>query len=340
MSTPWPSAIRAADRSGVVEEICPKVLLVDDDEIVRVYLGPIIAAAGYEVTTAPDARAALISMQQNFAPIVIADVNMPGMDGLALCRSIRSETYCGYVYVMLHTANDADHEVLLGLDAGADDYLSKSAPTAQLIGRLRTARRVLSLEHSLKVSLGDQELMAMTDALTGAFNRRYLLQQLSHELAHAHRSNNDLSLLILDFDHFNHVNDRYGHAAGDAALIELVARIEKCLRRDRDWCARLGGDEFVVVLPQTDIVGAGVMSKKLLGAIGDAPMRMGAATVGMTVSIGASAIDGGDPSSVAALLEFADKSLYQSKRAGRNRATMAGGVNVPCEMRQAVDGME
>jgi two-component system cell cycle response regulator len=308
-------------------EIAAKVLLVDDDEIVRLHLGHLLGAEGYTVTTAPDAESALLSMQNDFAPIVILDINMPGMDGLALCRAIRRQTYSGYVYLMLHTSKDSEDDVLTGLDAGADDYISKLTPKSQLVGRLRTAQRILKLEHSLKVSLGDRERMAMTDVLTGVFNRRYLLQQLGHEVAYARRLRGELSVLVLDFDHFSHINDRHGHAAGDAVLMELVARIQGVLRRDCDWCARLGGDEFVAVLPQTDIEGASVISDKLLSAVRDMPMRVAAATVRMTVSIGASAlgaVDGRDPTTAETLLHLADQSLYRSKRAGRNQATMHG----------------
>lgn len=306
-------------------EVSAKVLLVDDDEMVRNCLGPIIAAAGYEVATAPDAETALVSMQRNFASIVILDVAMPGMNGLDLCRAIRQETYSGYVYLMLHTSKDADADILAGLEAGADDYLSKSTPKSQLVGRLRTAQRILLLEHSLKTALGDREQMAMTDVLTGAFNRRYLLQNLNHELRRAHRSHGDLSVLVLDFDHFSLVNDHYGHAAGDAALTELVKRIQSSLPRNGDWCARLGGDEFVVVLPHTDITGAGVLAEKLLRAVNAAPLHTRAGVVRMTISIGASgldAINSRDSATPEMLIELADQCLYKSKKAGRNRATI------------------
>jgi two-component system cell cycle response regulator len=306
-------------------EVASKILLVDDDELVLNHLGAIIAAEGYEVATAPHAEAALMSMQNDFAPIVILDINMPGMDGLDLCRAIRRQTYSGYVYVMLHTSKDAEADILAGLDAGADDYLSKRTPKSQLVGRLRTARRVLSLEHSLKSALGEREQMAMTDALTGAFNRRYLLRHLAHELGRAQRSRSELSVLVLDLDHFSHVNDRYGHAAGDMALTELVKRIQAGLRRNRDWCARLGGDEFVVVLPQTDLAGARVMAEKLLSAVEATPMSTGTGIVRMTASIGASGLDAihdRDSATPEMLIELADQCLYKSKKAGRGRATI------------------
>jgi diguanylate cyclase (GGDEF)-like protein len=302
-----------------------KVLLVDDDDMVLDHLKLFITDAGYEVVTAPSSGAALASMQQAFAPIVITDINMPGMDGLDLCRAIRGQTYSGYVYVMLYTARDTEEDILAGLEAGADDYLSKSTPKSQLIGRLRTAKRVLALEHSLKTAIQDQELMAMTDVLTGAHNRRYLLEQLSHEIDRTRRLRGELSVLVLDFDHFSSINDRYGHAAGDAALKEIVQRIHRSLRRNCDWCARLGGDEFVVVLPQTDMAGASAMAEKLRSAMETTAMRVGEGIARVTVSIGASALGastGRDATTAQALLDQADQCLLKSKRAGRNRVTV------------------
>jgi len=127
-----------------------KVLLVDDDDLVLDQLERVVTAAGYDVVTARNGDAALLSMQREFAPIVIADIDMPQMDGLALCRSIRRQSYSGYVYVMLLSSKDAEGDILTGLDAGADDYVSKRTPTTQLVGRLRTAQRILALEYSLK----------------------------------------------------------------------------------------------------------------------------------------------------------------------------------------------
>jgi diguanylate cyclase (GGDEF)-like protein len=230
---------------------------------------------------------------------------------------------------MLYSAKDGEADVLAGLEAGADDYISKRTARAQLISRLRTAQRILSLEHSLKTLLESREQEARTDHLTGAYNRRFLFQQLSRELAAAHRSQNELSVLVLDFDHFSEVNDRYGHAAGDSALKEVVKRIHGSLRRNCDWCARMGGDEFSVVLPQTNIDGAVFMAEKLRSAIEESPIRTGTGIVRMTVSIGASslrAIADGEPSTAERLLDLADQSLYKSKSAGRNRVTALGKV--------------
>ena len=141
--------------SSIVEppQLTIKVLLVDDDELVLDYLSLFVAAAGYEVIRATSGEAALASMQRDFAQIVMLDIGMPGMDGLELCRAIRRQTYSGYVYILLHTSRDTGEDILEGLDAGADDYLSKGTPKAQIIRRLGTAQRILSHQHALKISL-------------------------------------------------------------------------------------------------------------------------------------------------------------------------------------------
>lgn len=301
-----------------------KVLLVDDDKLVLDRLERLVTAAGYEVVTARNGDAALLSMQQEFAPIVIAEIDMPQMDGLALCRAIRRQSYSGYVYVILLSPKDAEGDILTGLDAGADDYVSKRTPTSQLVGRLRTAQRILALEHSLKQALADRERMAMTDVLTGAYNRRYLLQHLNHELDCAKRLQGALSVLVFDVDHFSLVNDRHGHAAGDVVLKEVVRRIQQGLQRSCDWFARLGGDEFAVVLPQTDIAGASIVAEKLRRAVAATPIRFDTKKARITISIGASelgAIAERDSTTAERLLELADQNLYKSKKSGRNRVT-------------------
>jgi sigma-B regulation protein RsbU (phosphoserine phosphatase) len=130
-----------------------KVLLVDDDEIVLDYLSMCVRSAGYDVVTATNGEAALTSMQRDFAQIVVLDISMPGMDGLALCRAIRRQTYSGYVYIVVHTSKHTDSDILEGLAAGADDYLCKGTPKAQIIRRLSGAQRILSYESTVRNSL-------------------------------------------------------------------------------------------------------------------------------------------------------------------------------------------
>jgi len=302
----------------------PKVLLVDDDEIILARLEILLAGAGFEVSTASGGGAALDALQKEFTPIVILDLNMPDMDGLMLCRSIRERTYPGYVYLILLTVQDTEEYILAGLEAGADDYISKRASTAQLVARLRTARRILSLERSLKTALEERRRMAMTDVLTGAHNRRYFLRHLNRELKRIGRFGGDLALLLVDIDHFKRINDRYGHGVGDEVLVQFVKRLTAALPRDYDWCARLGGEEFAVVLPQTDLEGAGRVAEKLRAQVAETAIPTSAGSVPVTTSIGVAvprALPHGAPITVETLLGQADQALYASKNAGRNRVT-------------------
>ena len=306
----------------------PRVLVVDDDDIAVAHMRELIGAAGYEVATAGSGEAALAELRREFAPIVILDRNMPGMDGIELCRAIRDGThYPGYVYIVLCTAHDAEEEILAGLAAGADDYVSKRASGAQLVARLATARRILALEHSLKHAIEERRRMAMSDALTGAYNRRYFMSHLRRELKRARRSGGELGLLVFDIDHFKHINDRFGHAAGDSVLIEFARRIQQELPRESDWSARLGGEEFAVVIPDTNLAGAEVVAERIRRAVAAAPIRTAAGTIEVTVSVGVSGLAVfGDraAATVEQLLRRADDCLYFSKRHGRDRVTVDG----------------
>jgi two-component system, cell cycle response regulator len=310
----------------------PRVLLVDDDELMIERMRDLVSAAGYEVSAASSGAAALEALQREFAPIVILDRNMPGMDGLELCRAIRAGSqYPGYVYIILCTAHDSEDEILAGLDSGADDYLSKRASGTQLIARLGCARRILSLEHSLKLVIEERRRMALTDALTGAHNRRSFMKHVRSEIKRCRRFGGDLALLVLDIDHFKRINDRLGHAGGDAVLVEFVQRVRGVLPREYDWCARIGGEEFAVVLPQTNLAGGEAVAEKIRAAVAGAPMSTFAGAINVTVSVGVSNIsvfaDRGAVQ-VEQLLNRADDCLYYSKNHGRNRVTVDGRASV------------
>jgi two-component system, cell cycle response regulator len=303
----------------------PKVLIVDDDALVRERLKSLVMAAGFEVRTVSSGAAALALLHKDFCPIVISDRMMPDMDGLTLCRTIRSEQLPGYVYVLLLTVRDSEQDILAGLDAGADDYLSKRVSSAQLIARLRTAQRILTLEHSLRMVVDERSRQATTDTLTGANNRRYFSRHFNRELKRVERYGGALSLLMLDIDHFKVVNDRYGHGVGDEVLQAFSKCIGASLPREGDWFARMGGEEFVIVLPQTGLAGAQVVAEKLRANVAATPIRTSCGLVNITASIGLASLDAlmaeHAPATTDGMLELADRYLYASKKGGRNRVS-------------------
>jgi len=304
----------------------PSVLIVDDDDLVLARLRELVTAAGYLARTASSGAEALQMLETTCASIVITDLDMAGMDGLELCRHIRARDWPGYVYIVLLTIRDQEKDILAGLEAGADDYLSKRTSAAHFMARLRTAKRILELEYSLKCAVEMKRQLAMTDPLTGIYNRRYFMRHLTREMKRSLRFGGDVALLLLDVDNFKNVNDTHGHLVGDRVLLTLTQLMCKSARRATDWCARLGGDEFALVLEGTTLQEAHANAETLRESIADCSIDTTAGSVRITVSIGVSSLGCVADRAVATvhtLLEGADRTLYSSKARGRNRVTLA-----------------
>lgn len=307
----------------------PTVLIVDDDELVLVRLAELVSAAGYRVQTASNGPAALKLLRSSIASVVVTDLSMPGMDGFELCQLIRKQVQPGYVYVVMLTARDAEKDILAGLEAGADDYVSKRSTTAEFIARLRTAKRVLELEFSLKDALAKKGYLAMTDQLTSLYNRRYFMRHFGREIKRAQRYGGTVSLLLLDIDHFKRINDNFGHGVGDVVLKRFSRQTCKYLQRATDWCARIGGEEFAVVLEGTTLTDARACAEKIRRGIANSVIETAAGGIRVTVSIGVSgleAISDTRSATIEALMQHADSNLYMSKSTGRNRVTLSAHV--------------
>jgi two-component system cell cycle response regulator len=312
-----------------LEAVSPcRVLVVDDDDLVRARLTALLRMAGYEVEAAASGEDALRIMSANHCQILLTDWQMPDMDGLSLCRQIRAGCVDSYVYVLMLSVRDSKQDLLIGLAAGADEYLTKSAPIEEILARMEVARRITHAEKSLRSSNRTNRQLAATDALTGAYNLRYLMKNLPRELARSQRYGHPLAVLSCDIDRFRQINDGFGHEAGNDLLRALVARTESCIRQCSDWVARVDGDEFLIVLPETDVGGAERVAEKLRKLFGRTPVPTYAGAIDFTASIGVTAMepqhDIRSAANVDDLLRAADRGLYASKKQGGDHATAWG----------------
>src|SRR5271168_250718 len=297
------------------------ILLAEDDPVTRMLMTRFLKKAGYEVDAVANGAQALDKMTQRYYPVLVTDWEMPEMDGIALCNAVRNMQLDGYVYALLLTARDAKEHIIAGLEAGADDYLVKPVHEPELIARLNAGRRILTLEHSLRVANQRNRILSITDALTGAYNRRYLMEQLPREFERSRRYAYPLSVLMCDLDHFKQVNDQRGHVAGDDVLQQFACRAQKFIRSNSDWIARYGGEEFLIVLPETAHAGALLVAEKIRQMVASSPFATRAGDTAVTASFGIASTGPNGPDlslKVEALIRAADESLYKSKLAGRN----------------------
>jgi diguanylate cyclase (GGDEF)-like protein len=300
------------------------ILLAEDDPVTRMLMTRFLNKAGYEVDAVENGFEALERMTKRYYPMLVTDWEMPEMDGVTLCKAVRSLQLDGYVYALLLTARDSKEHIIAGLEAGADDYLIKPVHEAELIARLNAGRRILNLEHSLRVANQRNRILSITDALTGAYNRRYLMEQLPRELERCRRYGYPLSVLMCDIDHFKEINDERGHAAGDEVLQQFAARAQKAIRTNSDWVARYGGEEFLIVLPETAHEGAVLVAEKLRALIASTPFATRVGETWVTASFGVAATGPSGPDlalKVERIIRTADECLYRSKQTGRDRTS-------------------
>lgn len=271
------------------------ILIAEDNPVARKLLEKTLVKAGHEVVSVENGRKALELFNKRFFPIILTDWMMPEMDGLELCRAIRESTSEGYVFIVLLTAKDSKDDIISGLEAGADDYLTKPINHAELIARLNTGRRILELERSLKDAYEEIRLLSITDPLTGCYNRGYMTNKLPQEITRARRYNHSLSLIFSDIDHFKKTNDTYGHQVGDLVLKEFVQAVQGSIRMEIDWLTRYGGEEFLVVLPETDIEGARSAAERLRSVISQRGIKAMEQVLHITASFGVTGFDPGTP---------------------------------------------
>jgi len=316
-------------------EFLMRILIVGDDKSAVLYLQKILSDCGHVVVTAANGKEALQQAVEFNPQIVISDWMMPEMDGIALCKSLRSTREGRMVYFLILTTQEKKEQLIEAFEAGVDDYVVKPFNPEVLKARLRAGHRVIQLQEELtrereevrrvatELTITNRRLhrLAMTDSLTLLPNRRYGMERLEQEWAVLQRKGRPLCCMMIDLDHFKRINDSYGHDAGDMVL-QHAATILKEFSRTEDSISRMGGEEFLVLCPDAGMDAAAQFAERIRKTFEAASFLAGKTGCKMTVSIGVAernhAMD-----HFSKLLKAADLALYQAKQKGRNRVAMA-----------------
>ncbi len=297
---------------------CDRVLIADDDPMIRKILQSWLSSWGYGVSAAQDGAQALRLLESEPPPqILIFDWMMPELNGLELCRLVRARNRTPYQFIMLATARDDKQDLVRGLEAGADDYLSKPFDRNELRARLRTGRRILTLQSEQLKAREEFQQQATHDHLTGIWNRSAIFDLVHREFEIALRSGSTLGIMMLDVDSFKKVNDTHGHLAGDEVLREITRRILRALR-STDLVGRYGGEEFLILLPNCGSHEVRLCAERILESMVDRPVTVDSSEIAITVSLGTTVLDPALSAEKEALAA-ADNALYIAKKSGRNR---------------------
>jgi putative two-component system response regulator len=328
---PSEPALPAEPRADVLN----KVLVVDDDASLRDLLTHFLNLLGFESIACSSGAEALEQLEFHRPRLIVSDWEMPGMDGLELCRRVRARSGAAHVHFIMLTMHTGKEQLCQAFDAGVDDFINKPVTESNLMARLRAGLRAIELNDDLMAqNKGSQQLneqltnlnsklqkLAITDDLTGLYNRRQAMHRLEEHWSLCHRYQRPVAAVALDIDHFKQINDVYGHIAGDAVLRQVSDILRKCVRNS-DILSRVGGEEFLIVLPCQTLQEAEVCAHRCREAIAGADFHSGDSTMRVTISAGI-ATRRANMQHCADLLKEADIALYAAKKAGRNAVRAA-----------------
>lgn len=299
-----------------------KILVADDSIVSRHLLDATLRRWGYEVVIACDGNEAWQLLQQNDAPnLAILDWMMPGMTGLEVCRLVRQQAHEPYTYILLLTSKSLKEDLIEGMEAGADDYITKPFDQHELKVRLRAGTRLVELQAELLSAREALREQATKDWLTKLWNRSSILDILVRELARSEREARPVGVVLMDLDHFKAVNDTFGHFAGDAVLKEAAARMLSATRQ-YDSVGRYGGEEFLIILPGCDEQSTASLADRVRLQIAKDKVISGETALSLTASFGATTAPPGLKATAEGLIRKADEAMYLAKKLGRNRVQL------------------
>lgn len=300
-----------------------KILIAEDEPAFRQLLEEVLVRWGYEVIVTRDGSEAWQVLQSKDAPqLAILDWMMPGMEGAEICRNVRKGLQEPYTYLILLTSHQRDEDLIIGMEAGADDYIIKPFKHNELKVRLRAGRRIIELQNELLAAREILQKKASHDSLTGLLNHEEILVMLGQELARAKREGGCVSVIMADLDHFKTINDTYGHLAGDAVLRSAAQRMH-VLMRSYDFVGRYGGEEFLFILPECRQDYTVAFADRLRLSICSQSMDTSEGIIPVTISLGVAQSGKSGEWDAEALVRAADAAMYRAKENGRNRVEIA-----------------
>jgi two-component system cell cycle response regulator len=311
IQSPEREAVMEAGRNG-------RVLIVDDRSSSHQRLAATLSTE-HTVYVETNPNEALFRAAEGKYELVIVSLGLQDFDGLRLCSQIRSLERTRNIPILAITEADNSTRLARGLEIGVNDYLMRPVDRNEMLARVRTQIKKRRYTERLRDNVQTSIELAITDGLTGLFNRRYMETHLGTLVEQAAAHKKPITVLVIDIDYFKAINDGHGHDAGDDVLREFALRIRKAIR-NIDLACRYGGEEFVIVMPETDMAVATMVAERLRRRIASEPfaIQQGARSLEVTISIGIAALSG-PADAAAAILKRADQALYRAKRDGRNR---------------------
>jgi two-component system, cell cycle response regulator len=300
------------------------ILIADDSIVSRHLLDATVRKWGYDVVVVSDGIEAWNQLQREDSPsLAILDWVMPGLTGPEVCHLVRKLNRERYTYLMLLTSKSLKEDLIEGMEAGADDYITKPFDQHELKVRLRAGTRIIELQAELLAAREALREQATKDFLTCVWNRSSILEILDRELARSERENRPLGLVMADLDKFKTINDTLGHCAGDAVLKEAVRRMQSIIR-SYDAIGRYGGEEFLIVLPGCDEACTFGQAERLRRQLRGEELRIGDVQYRLTASFGATSVMPGSRIPGDLMIRTADEAMYRAKREGRDRVVYLG----------------
>ncbi len=296
-----------------------QVLVADNNPECQVALHRMLSNWAYDVTIAHDGLEAFSRLQSAGGPrLAVLDSKLPGLSAVEVCRRVRALNQLNYTYLLLLTDACPIEDLVVAMNAGADDYITRPFHAQEFRARLQAGSRIVRLQQRLAVAHEELYEQATRDSLTGLWNRSTIIQILETEIARACRAGGDVALIMADLDHFKQVNDGLGHMAGDTVLREATHRMSSLLR-SYDSMGRFGGEEFLIVVPGCDLARSLAVAERLREVVACQPYTVNEVNCAATCSFGLAWSQCRVDTDANRLLREADTALYAAKNNGRNR---------------------